>query len=137
MDLWGRAGQSTPPRLSNLQVRALVVVLRLPGINLTRLAEEIGTGAPATSRLCDRLEAAGLLKRRRLEDNRREIGLTLTLHGQEAINRLHDLRSEAAREVLGRMPSDQRQNLLDGLRAFAKAVEGDDTGPQAGPRPAT
>ncbi|MFI9064274.1 MarR family winged helix-turn-helix transcriptional regulator [Streptomyces sp. NPDC053429] len=134
IDLWGRVAQASPPRLSNLQVRALVVVRRVPGINLTRLAEEVGTGAPATSRLCDRLEAAGLLKRHRLEGNRREIGLTLTLHGQETIDRLQELRSEALEKVLSHMPSDQRRNLVDGLRAFAKAVNGDGGAAEAGSR---
>ncbi|MFJ6797190.1 MarR family winged helix-turn-helix transcriptional regulator [Streptomyces sp. NPDC091268] len=127
MDLWGRIAQATPPRLSHLQVKALVVVRRVPGVNLTRLAEEVGTGPPATSRLCDRLEAAGLLKRRRLEGNRREIGLTLTLHGQETLDHLQELRAEALEKVLNRMPPEQRRHLVDGLRAFAKAMNGDGT----------
>lgn len=127
MDLWGRVAQDTPPRLSNLQVRALALVRRAPGVNLTRLAEEVGAGPPATSRLCDRLEAAGLLKRRRSEGNRREIGLTLTRHGLETLDHLQELRAEALDQVSSRMPSDQRRNLVDGLRAFAKAVSGDST----------
>ncbi|MEU9234052.1 MarR family winged helix-turn-helix transcriptional regulator [Streptomyces subrutilus] len=123
VDLWAAAADSAPPRLSNLQWRALMAAQRSPGINLTRLAEEVGAGAPATSRLCDRLEAAGLLRRCRTEANRREVGLTLTRQGRETVDRLHERRTEALQEILGLMTTGDRQSLLDGLQAFARAAK--------------
>ncbi|WP_242438911.1 MarR family winged helix-turn-helix transcriptional regulator [Streptomyces sp. CB00455] len=128
VDCWNRIAHTASPRLSSLQLRALNAIHRSPGINLTRLAEEVGAGAPAASRLCDRLEAAGLLRRRRSPDNRREVGLVLTHHGHEALDVLYERRSEALREVLRRMPAAQRRCLLDGLRAFTEAT---DTTPDA------
>lgn len=123
VDLWDRAALTTSPRLSSLQLRALTVTRRSPGINLTRLAEEVGAGVPAASRLCDRLEAAGLLRRRRSSDNRREVGLVLTQHGHETVDRLYERRSQALREVLSGMPPDHRRSLREGLRAFTEAAE--------------
>lgn len=60
---WHGAAQAAAPRLSTLQLQTLLIVHRYPGINLTSLAEHMGATPPAISRLCDRLEAAGLLGR--------------------------------------------------------------------------
>ncbi|MFD3875831.1 MarR family winged helix-turn-helix transcriptional regulator [Streptomyces sp. NPDC058623] len=111
------------PRLSSLQLRALTVIRRSPGINLTRLAEVTGTAVPATSRLCDRLEAGGLLNRGRNVENRREVGLILTPQGHESIAYLFSRRAAALREVLRAMPAERRHCLLVGLRAFTEAAE--------------
>ncbi|MEU9027126.1 MarR family winged helix-turn-helix transcriptional regulator [Streptomyces sp. NPDC048383] len=123
VDLWERTAHAASPRLSSLQLRALTAARLSPGINLTRLAEEVGAGAPAASRLCDRLEAAGLLRRRRNEDDRREVGLVLTTHGHEMVNGLQERRRRALQEVLGDMPSAHRRHLLEGLRSFAEVTE--------------
>ncbi|MFD3547311.1 MarR family transcriptional regulator [Streptomyces sp. NPDC058655] len=123
VDLWDRTAHSASPRLSNLQLRALTVIQGNPGINLTRLAEEVRAGAPAASRLCDRLEAAGLLRRERSTDNRREVGLVLTAHGGEAVDHLYERRSRALRAVLSGMSAEQRRYLLAGLRAFTEAMD--------------
>lgn len=121
MDIWDRSAQSTPPRLSPLQLRALMAVQGSPGINLTRLAEDIEATAPATSRLCDRLEAAGLLRRDRGDSDRRGIVLTLTAQGHQAIETLRAQRCRAVHEVLARVPAEERRALLEGLRGFARA----------------
>ncbi|MCY0939842.1 MarR family winged helix-turn-helix transcriptional regulator [Streptomyces antarcticus] len=121
MDVWERSAQSAPPRLSALQLRALVAVRGSPRMNLTRLAEDIDATAPATSRLCDRLEAAGLLRRDRGDSDRREIVLALTAQGRQAIDALAEQRCHAIHEVLERMPSEQCRELVNGLRAFTRA----------------
>ncbi|MGW7312874.1 MarR family winged helix-turn-helix transcriptional regulator [Streptomyces sp. NPDC054865] len=123
MDIWERVAQGTPPRLSALQLRALVAVRGSPRINLTRLAEEIDATTPATSRLCDRLEAAGLLRRGRADSDRRGIILTLTQHGHQAMDVLNEQRCRAVLEVLGRVPPEQRRELLNGLRSFSRAAD--------------
>lgn len=122
-DVWEHASQSTPPRLSTLQLRALLAVGGSPRINLTRLAEEVGATAPAASRLCDRLEAAGLLRRERAFMDRREIVLSLTQHGREVIELLAERRCRAVYEVLKHVPAEQREELLNGLRAFTQAAD--------------
>ncbi|MFE2476143.1 MarR family transcriptional regulator [Streptomyces sp. NPDC059389] len=122
-DACEQASQSASPRLSALQLRALTAVRGSPGINLTRLAEEVGAAAPATSRLCDRLEAAGLLRRSRADDDRREIVLTVTQSGREILEIVADRRTKAVHEILKRLSPRQRQDLLHGLQAFADAAD--------------
>ncbi|MET9803539.1 MarR family transcriptional regulator [Streptomyces sp. NPDC006368] len=120
---WAGAAQATsPPRLSALQWQALLSVRRSPGINLTCLAEAAGAVVPAASRLCDRLEAAGLLRREQQPPNRREIGLFLTTPGHDAVNALVEQRSRAIHQVLTAVAPGQRAQLLAGLNAFAHAV---------------
>ncbi|WP_329201251.1 MULTISPECIES: MarR family winged helix-turn-helix transcriptional regulator [unclassified Streptomyces] len=122
VDCWTRAGQNTPPRLSALQVRALLAVRRCPGVNLSRLADMVGVSVPAGSRLCDRLEAAGFLRRERAATDRREIGLFLTRDGGDSLHLLSELRAADLRAVLQRMSNEEREALLAGLRAYTRAA---------------
>lgn len=122
---WQLAARTLSPRLSSLQLEALLIVRRCPGINLTGLAEEAGATAPAVSRLCDRLEAAGLLRRERAPTSRREIVLVLTPHGRELLESLFARRHALFGDVLRRMPAADRTALLTGLLAFSKAGEDD------------
>ncbi|GAA1546428.1 hypothetical protein GCM10009730_64450 [Streptomyces albidochromogenes] len=120
---WQHASRNVFPRLSSLQLDALLIVRRCPGINLTRLAEEAGTRSPAVSRLCDRLEAAGLLRRERPATNRREIELVLTVQGQELVEALSAGRRKLFREALSRMTPAERTALVTGLHAFSTASD--------------
>lgn len=63
-ELWTAAAAEASVRLSPHQLRALHALEAEPGANLTLLAERLEAGLPTVSRLCDRLEAAGLLLRR-------------------------------------------------------------------------
>lgn len=127
VDAWAQASHVASPRLSALQWEALLVTRRKPGINLTGLADEIGAAPPAVSRLCDRLEAAGLLRREPSRTSRREIGLALTVTGHELIDALLGRRYALFGEVLSRMPSAERTHLLTGLLAFSKTARLADT----------
>ncbi|MGW7453307.1 MarR family winged helix-turn-helix transcriptional regulator [Streptomyces sp. NPDC054787] len=129
VDCWNRAGQNSSPRLSALQVRALVAVRRAPGANLSRLAEMVGASVPAASRLCDRLEAAGFLRRDRAAADRREIGLSLTKDGADALLSLSERRAQDLRDVLRHVPDGERDLLLAGLRAFTRAAHPPDSAP--------
>ncbi|MFD3656469.1 MarR family winged helix-turn-helix transcriptional regulator [Streptomyces sp. NPDC058620] len=120
---WAQASHAATPRLSALQLEALLITRRKPGTNLTRLADEVGAAPPAVSRLCDRLEAAGLLRREPGRTSRREIGLVLTAAGHELIDALLARRYARFGEVLSRMPSAERADLLTGLLAFSKAAQ--------------
>ncbi|MFE6887740.1 MarR family transcriptional regulator [Streptomyces sp. NPDC057694] len=119
--LWTRTARTGTPQLSALQLHALHSVRTAPGLNLGALADAIGTAPSAASRLCDRLEAAGMIRRDPSPANRRTIGLTLTRRGQDALDAVSARRERLLGEVLDRMPADTRGQLLTGLRAFATA----------------
>ena len=104
--LWGRA--STAPASAS-QLRVLLILEHHEDINLRTLADSLASTPPSTSRLCDRLQAAGFVEREVSSADRREV-------------RLRVRREQALRAVLDQMPAAKRVALLQGLEAFCDAA---------------
>ncbi|GLZ40183.1 MarR family transcriptional regulator [Actinokineospora sp. NBRC 105648] len=119
-----RANTAVYPKVPAMQLRALHFVEGLEPVNLTRLTEELGTIPSSTSRLCDRLQAAGLLDRRPALADRREVEIVLTGDGRRFLERLRAARRADLAEVLAGMSGAGRAALLLGLQEFAAAVDG-------------
>jgi len=113
--LWGRA--STAPA-SPSQLRVLFMVEHQDGINLRTLADSLASTPPSTSRLCDRLVAAGFLERVVSPVDRREVRLHLSSHGRAFLDDLRARRERELQAVLELMPAAKRTALLEGLEAF-------------------
>ncbi|MGW0334661.1 MarR family winged helix-turn-helix transcriptional regulator [Streptomyces sp. NPDC003011] len=116
--LWTVAAQEAALRLSPHQLRALRAVEVTSDLNLTALAERLDIGLPTASRLCDRLEAAGLLERVPRPHNRREVRLGLTAHGRHVLDDVAGRRAQALAAALGAMAAGERAALSRGLTAF-------------------
>ncbi|MFI0508598.1 DNA-binding MarR family transcriptional regulator [Streptomyces canus] len=123
-NLWTVAAQGASLRLSPHQLRALRILESEPGLNLTTLAESMEIGPPTASRLCDRLEAAGLLERLLHPHRRREVQLVLTARGRQVLGEVAERRSRALAAVLAAMEPGARAALSGGLRAFLSAQDG-------------
>lgn len=87
-----------------------------PGLSQTDVARFADMGGPALVRHVDRLEAEGILQRRRDQDDRRVVRLTLTPAG------------EARRAALGEVMEDCDRRLRDQLddretRALERALD--------------
>ncbi|WHT21785.1 MarR family transcriptional regulator [Crossiella sp. CA-258035] len=122
--MWGRAAESVHPKVSASQLGALVVVERHQSITLGKLAEELGAIPSSASRLCDRLQAAGLLARRSNLADRREVSLELTKDGSRLLEQLRGARQAELGRVLGSMSSAEQTALLNGLASFHAASGG-------------
>ncbi|MGQ0841079.1 MarR family winged helix-turn-helix transcriptional regulator [Actinokineospora sp.] len=120
-----RSSAAVYPKVPATQLRALNFIEAHEPVNLTRLTEELGTIPSSASRLCDRLQAAGLLDRRAATTDRREVELVLTGDGRRLVERLRAARRADLAEVLGAMTPQGRSALLRGLREFAAAAEPD------------
>ncbi|MFE9560106.1 MarR family winged helix-turn-helix transcriptional regulator [Streptomyces sp. NPDC006487] len=120
--LWSSNQETAVGPVPPSQLRALTVIEQRAGINLRDLGEALGSAPPAVSRLCDRLEAAGLLQRSRGRINRREVELTLSRRGSAVLAETRALRAHKAAEVLRRMSSQDRHALAQGLAAFRDAA---------------
>ena len=90
--------------------------------NMSRLAEALEVVPSSASRLCDRLEATGLVRRVADPRDRREVRLLLTPSARRLLDDLRERRRQALGEVLDRMAPGQRQDLVQALRAFAAAA---------------
>ncbi|MFI9244830.1 MarR family winged helix-turn-helix transcriptional regulator [Streptomyces sp. NPDC053086] len=129
--LWSLAAQDATLRLSLHQLRALRTLEAAPGLNLTALAERLDIGLPTASRLCDRLEAAGLLERVLHPHKRREVQLNLTRHARRVLGDVARRRSLALAVVLEGMKPADRAALSQGLLAFLVALDEGPPGPDA------
>ncbi|MEU2424994.1 MarR family transcriptional regulator [Streptomyces sp. NPDC007851] len=113
--LWGRA--STAPA-SPSQMRVLLMLEHQDGINLRTLADSLASTPPSTSRLCDRLGAAGFVERVVSPTDRREVRLHLSSRGRAFLDDLRARREQEVKAVLKLMPAAKRTALLEGLEAF-------------------
>ncbi|MET8948689.1 MarR family transcriptional regulator [Streptomyces sp. NPDC004542] len=121
--LWALAAQEAALRLSLHQLRALRALETAPGVNLTALAQRLDIGMPTASRLCDRLEAAGLLERALHPHKRREVRLSLTAHGRHVLADVAARRGQALAAALAAMRPAERTALRRGLNAFLASRE--------------
>jgi DNA-binding MarR family transcriptional regulator len=109
--------------ISPVQLRALTVLQESPGTNLNDLAQAMGVTVSTTSRLVDRLVAAGLVDRRPSPQTRREISLVLTAAGRGRLQRYDRLRLAEARARLEAVPADERDSVITALQQLGRAPD--------------
>ncbi|NUR29566.1 MAG: MarR family transcriptional regulator [Catenulispora sp.] len=135
--LWFSAVEDVRPRLPPRHIRALRAVGGRPALNVTALAEHLRIGLPAASRLCDRLETAGLLRRCVQPDDRREVLLEVTERGRRFLADVTERLSVRLATALDGVAPAQRVRLEHALRSFhdgglpADPEPGADAGTQA------
>jgi len=116
------------------QLRVLALISSRPETNVNGLAELLDVVPSSASRLCDRLEATGLLRRVADPRDRREVRLVPTAAAQTLLLELAERRQRAVQVVLDRMPPRMQHDLLQALHAFARAAS--QTVPEQQPDPA-
>lgn len=121
--VFDRAEDWTVPRIPPTQVKALGLLRYRGQMSLSELAEQIGAIPSSASRLCDRLEAAGLVTREVPPDNRRAVRLSLTDEGRRRLESFDRARHDDLLPVLERMSPRARGALLEGLLAFGEAAQ--------------
>ncbi|WFE52131.1 MarR family winged helix-turn-helix transcriptional regulator [Micromonospora sp. WMMD1155] len=118
LGIWESAREGTAHRVSGAQLRAVMVVEQVDGINLRRLATRLDMLLSSASRLCDRLVAAGMLEREPGRFDRREISLHLTPEARRLLAELRADRQAQLAAVLAGMGAEGRDALLRGMREF-------------------
>ena len=116
-----RAVEELGPPPPPAQMRALLIIDRTGSLNLSRLAAALGASASATSRLCDRMQAAGLLTRDRAAASRREIVLLPTESGRRLAQWVQGRRRAALGDVLQTMSPSGREALVQGLKEIGES----------------
>jgi DNA-binding MarR family transcriptional regulator len=110
------------PAVPPTQLRVLAIIAGNQHTNMSRLAEALDVVPSSASRLCDRLEATGLLRRVPDPRDRREVRLLLTASARRLLDDLRERRRTALAEVLDRMTPSGRQDLVRALAAFDAAA---------------
>ena len=117
--LWNHDVADLPT--SSAQMHVLLVVERHRDINLSGLAAQLNALVSSASRLCGRLEAAGLLHRAPAPAGH-AITLRLSHDGAALLDRLRRQRRDDLARVLARMPPGARAALATGLSQFRAAA---------------
>lgn len=108
--------------VSPTQLRVLSLLTSRKDTNVNGLAELLDVVPSSASRLCDRLEAIGLVRRVGDPRDRREVRLLPTPAGEALLREVKERRHRAVQEVLDRMPGRMQQELLLALLAFSRAA---------------
>jgi DNA-binding MarR family transcriptional regulator len=116
------------PAIPPTQLRVLLIIAGAAQTNMNRLAEALDVVPSSASRLCDRLEATGLLRRAPDPRDRREVRLVLTSAARRLLDDLRERRRRALGDVLERMAPGARQELVRALTAFDAAARRDEGG---------
>lgn len=122
VDTWARAEAAAGFGVSATQFRALAVIEKHGELTISALAGELGTLLSSASRLCDRLEAGGLVTRSAGRDDRRAVSVSLSRDGETVFDQLRRRRRDEFARVLAEMPPATRAALVDGLAAFHTAA---------------
>jgi DNA-binding MarR family transcriptional regulator len=109
-------------QISPTQLRVLTLLHTNPDMNVNALAHTLQVNPSSASRLCDRLEAMGFLRRQADPRDRREVNLRTTSAAADLLARWSAHRREALRSVLAKMPATAREELVRSLRAFSAAA---------------
>ncbi|MBE1561797.1 MarR family winged helix-turn-helix transcriptional regulator [Nonomuraea africana] len=121
--VWAYSRQSAATKVSSIQLQALLTIERHQQVNLAGLGQALGALPSSTSRLCDRLEATGWVRRSVSPDDRRELTIGLTPAGKALLEELRAQRRADLAQVVDEMPPEARKALLRGLRAFTAAAD--------------
>lgn len=129
--LVGVAAQSVSEvedRVTLPQLRVLVLIAARGTMNLNALAQAMNVHPSNATRACDRLVAAGLLRRAESSIDRRNLVLELTPDGRRLVTTVVEHRRQAVAKVLEAVPERRRGPLASAMRTFATAAGEDPAG---------
>ena len=104
------------------QYRVLIVLAARGPQRLVDLATALGVDRSTATRMCDRLVRKRLVHRRRTNDDRRGVRVSLTAAGGELVAEVTRRRRAEIATIVERIPSGHRRPVLNALRAFAEAA---------------
>jgi len=91
-------------------------------LKMGEISEGLAISDPAASKLVDRLEKKGLVKRRPCATDRRASRVALTEEGFRLIEGFRERRSARLEAVLARMEPADRRALITGIERFIEAA---------------
>ena len=115
----------TPLGITGGQASLLWAIRSNAGIGVRELAEREGVSAPAMTAYVDRLEARGLVVRRRSERDRRRVELALTDEGLRILRSARSRRTAWLAARLERLDPDELVAVEAALPALRRLLEDD------------
>jgi DNA-binding MarR family transcriptional regulator len=126
---WEAAIDATGSTVPPAQLRAVLAIATAAPVSLTALARRLRASVSAASRLCDRLQQAGLIARDPSAPDRRGVLLSLTPAGASLAAWVREQRQASLAAILAGMTPAARRALIDGLCGLPAAAPGGDVRP--------
>ena len=104
------------------QLRVLVMLAIHGPLNLVAVAQGLGVHPSNATRTVERLVVGGLVDRRDVPTDRRNVSLTLTEQGQALVDSVFERRRVGIEAIVERMPEAKRKALPNALESFAVAA---------------
>lgn len=92
-------------------------------MSMVQLARKMFLDKSTMTRVVDGLVERELVARRFDDSDRRMIYVALTAAGRKLLAGIRTQQLHSLRQILERIPTNERQKLLDGLEIFAEAVQ--------------
>jgi DNA-binding MarR family transcriptional regulator len=105
------------------QLRVLMLASQPGQLNASAVAADLDVHLSTASRICDRLVQSGLLHRRDLPEDRRQLELTLTPDGERLLAGVINHRQQVFARILRRLDADERAALVRSLGSFVEAAK--------------
>jgi len=119
LEIWHSAVEELVREMPPDQLRVLLIIDSAGHVSLERLADALGASTPATSRICEGMEAAGLLRRRRGAPGSGVVLIFVTASGRRLMARIREQRRAVLDHVLQSLTPDGRESLARGLSELA------------------
>jgi DNA-binding MarR family transcriptional regulator len=103
-------------KLSRTDMRCLDLIARLGPMTAGKLAEETALSTGAVTFMLDRLEAAGMVTRRRDTEDRRRVWVEIVPEAQSRLERLQQPIADEMRQVAQRFKADELAVVRDFMR---------------------
>lgn len=112
--------------LSYNQYKTLLTIYDLGKCSLNRLSASLKVATSSTSEMVDRLEKAGLVKRKMDGADRRAVALSLTPRGEELLSRLQEGVMANYRRVMEKLSEEDRQRLVKAIEDLVEIIGSDE-----------
>jgi DNA-binding MarR family transcriptional regulator len=113
-----RAGDVTPQQAETLQL-----IAERGAVSTSSLALILGIDPSTASRNLAGLERAGLITRKKGQDDGRQTDVRLTPRGRRAADSVASESQHAFAVLLERLPRAERQRVTEALEALARAID--------------
>jgi DNA-binding MarR family transcriptional regulator len=110
-------------KLSRTDMRCLDILGRLGPMTAGKLSDESGLSTGAVTFLLDRLEAAGMVKRRRDTDDRRRVWVELVPAAQKRLQHAQQPIVEEMKQVTQRFKAEELAVVRDFMREAKEVFE--------------
>ena len=120
--LRARAGRF-PGELTLPQYHLLEALRETPELPVGEIADRAGVAPPTATRMLDCLARDGFVQRRHSESDRRSVLVSLTDHGQAAVETAHDVIEDWRREVFESLDPEEREPAARLLTRLSQIME--------------